>query len=316
MSYSDKIKDLRRQHSLTQSELADKLFVSRQAVSLWEQGKAAPSKDTLMLLRELYGISIDEWLEDCNDQPDTAKQKIHISKKAILIVWIALSVAIIALGIFDLVSRAQILYPKGYNNNTVITRKEAIHITQGNSGTVVFSETGNPQIKCELPAGFEADPERPGFYQGKNGTFITFNADYQGNVFNPLLGTIYYSSYEDKLYDTYIEMAEYALYMDLEDVSLFSKQDTLHLAGGARILREHLCAGQDADYYPIDGGLTQDGKGVRIYGIGLHFDSTVWLITLKDYHGCYYYITIKDPEGIGKSPDTLSAFLSSISFGE
>ena len=85
MSYPDKIKDLRRQHNLTQSEFADKLFVSRQAVSLWEQGKAAPSKDTLILLKELYGISIDEWIADCNDQADTPKHKLHISKKVILI---------------------------------------------------------------------------------------------------------------------------------------------------------------------------------------------------------------------------------------
>ena len=111
-------------------------------------------------------------------------------------------------------------------------------------------------------------------------------------------------------------MAAYALYMDLEDVSLFSKRDTLYLAGGARILREHLCAGQDADYYPIDGGLTQNGKGTRLSGIGLHFDSTVWLITLKDYRGRYYYITIKDPEGIGSSRNTVSTFLSSLSLDE
>lgn len=316
MSYSDKIKDLRKQHNLTQSELADKLFVSRQAVSLWEQGKAAPSKDTLMLLKELYGISVDEWIADYNSQPGTTKLKKCIPKRALLITSILLCIAVIAAGIFDLASRAQILYPEGYGSDTAVTRKESISITQGSSDTVVFSEIGKPQIRCNLPANFEADPKKAGYYLGKDGTFLSFSASYGENVFNPLLGSVYQSFYEEKLYDTYMEMANYALYMDLEDVSLFSKRDTLHLAGGARILRAQLCAGQDTDYYPIDGGLTQDGKGMRLYGIGLHFDDAIWLITLEDHRGCYYYITIKDPEGIGKSPNTISAFLSSLSIDE
>jgi len=80
MSYGNKIKQLRKKHNLTQSELADKLFVSRQAVSLWEQDKVAPSKDTLLILKELYGISIDEWIEE-NEATNSQKTNSSIIKK-------------------------------------------------------------------------------------------------------------------------------------------------------------------------------------------------------------------------------------------
>ena len=67
MDYSEKIKELRKEYKLSQSELAKKLFVSRQAVSLWEQGKTTPSHETLILLKKQFNISIDDWIDN-NDK--------------------------------------------------------------------------------------------------------------------------------------------------------------------------------------------------------------------------------------------------------
>ena len=75
MSYGKKIKELRKTYNLTQEELANKLFVSRQAISLWEQDKSSPSKESLLILKELFGISIDEWLLENEDKMINEKQE-------------------------------------------------------------------------------------------------------------------------------------------------------------------------------------------------------------------------------------------------
>lgn len=51
---------LRKERGLSQEELADKLSVSRQAVSKWERGEALPDTDNLIRLAKLYNVSIDE----------------------------------------------------------------------------------------------------------------------------------------------------------------------------------------------------------------------------------------------------------------
>lgn len=62
MEFSEKLKILRTQANLTQNELADKLYISRQAVSNYEQGRGYPSMDTLVLMCKLFNTSLDELL--------------------------------------------------------------------------------------------------------------------------------------------------------------------------------------------------------------------------------------------------------------
>ncbi len=54
--------DLRIKNGLSQEALAQKVFVTRQAVSRWETGETIPGTDTLKLLSELFGVSIDTLL--------------------------------------------------------------------------------------------------------------------------------------------------------------------------------------------------------------------------------------------------------------
>lgn len=54
--------ELRRKHQMTQDELAEKLFVTRQAVSRWETGETIPNVDTLKLLSKVFDISINTLL--------------------------------------------------------------------------------------------------------------------------------------------------------------------------------------------------------------------------------------------------------------
>ncbi len=63
MSLAKKLVSLRKQKGLTQMDLAERLNVSRQAVSRWEVGAAVPSTDNLKILSELYGVSVDDILK-------------------------------------------------------------------------------------------------------------------------------------------------------------------------------------------------------------------------------------------------------------
>lgn len=59
MKLEENLVRLRKEHGLSQRDLAEKLNVSRQAVSRWEQGTAMPSADNLIYLSKLYGITLD-----------------------------------------------------------------------------------------------------------------------------------------------------------------------------------------------------------------------------------------------------------------
>lgn len=64
MKINEKIYTLRKEHNLSQEELANELNVSRQTVSKWELGESCPDFDKIVPLCELFGISTEELLRD------------------------------------------------------------------------------------------------------------------------------------------------------------------------------------------------------------------------------------------------------------
>lgn len=62
MNTKDVIKQLRTKQGLSQDELAEKVFVTRQAVSRWENGDTVPNTETLKLLSRLFNVSINTLL--------------------------------------------------------------------------------------------------------------------------------------------------------------------------------------------------------------------------------------------------------------
>jgi len=62
MDFSEKLQQLRTKNNLTQEQLAEKVCVSRVAVSKWESGRGYPNLDSLKLLAKVFNISIDELL--------------------------------------------------------------------------------------------------------------------------------------------------------------------------------------------------------------------------------------------------------------
>lgn len=64
MKLSDKILKLRKQSGMSQEELAEKMNVSRQAISRWEVGSAQPDASNVLQLSKLFGVTSDYLLND------------------------------------------------------------------------------------------------------------------------------------------------------------------------------------------------------------------------------------------------------------
>ncbi len=73
MELKEKLADLRKKKGLTQAALAEKLTVSRQAVSRWEVGAAVPSTENLKCLAKLYEVPLEYLL--CEDGQEPEKQE-------------------------------------------------------------------------------------------------------------------------------------------------------------------------------------------------------------------------------------------------
>ncbi len=77
---------LRKANGLSQEALAEKLGISRQAISKWERAEASPDTDNLMALAQLYGMTLDALLNTENDTyvldgADTAQPEEEAPKK-------------------------------------------------------------------------------------------------------------------------------------------------------------------------------------------------------------------------------------------
>lgn len=62
MNTKDVILELRAKHGMSQEDLAEKVYVTRQAVSRWENGETVPNTETLKLLSKLFDVSINTLL--------------------------------------------------------------------------------------------------------------------------------------------------------------------------------------------------------------------------------------------------------------
>ncbi len=63
MTIAEKIKQLRKDNSMTQEDLAEKLNVSRQTISKWETSVTIPDADNIVAISKLFNITTDELLD-------------------------------------------------------------------------------------------------------------------------------------------------------------------------------------------------------------------------------------------------------------
>lgn len=84
MEFNEKLKQLRQNKEWTQEELAEKLFISRTAISKWESGRGFPSIESLKAISKVFDVSIDELLSNSEliiiAEKDKKEQRQHFQK--------------------------------------------------------------------------------------------------------------------------------------------------------------------------------------------------------------------------------------------
>lgn len=102
MKIGDKLKEARLRKNMTQEEVAEKIFVSRQSISNWENNKTYPDIGNVIALSDLYEISLDKLLKGSDSFMKHLEESTDIvksNKKLMAIVILAL-IAMIVMAIF------------------------------------------------------------------------------------------------------------------------------------------------------------------------------------------------------------------------
>ncbi len=99
MKFSEKLKKIRKKNNLTQEDLARQLYVTRTAISKWENDKGYPSIDSLKLISQKFNVSIDSLMSE----EDIENQKLIELKRARIFYYVAITCFFVAI-IFTLLA--------------------------------------------------------------------------------------------------------------------------------------------------------------------------------------------------------------------
>ena len=106
MIFSERLKREREKKGWSQTELAEKIHVSRQSVSKWETGKNYPSIEVIIDLSDLFGITIDELLRS---DEELKEKVIQDSKQLAYPKWKVFFDSVFLLGVLLLLSKLIII---------------------------------------------------------------------------------------------------------------------------------------------------------------------------------------------------------------
>ena len=111
MTFGEKLQSLRQRAGMSQDQLAERLEVSRQAVSRWERDETMPETDKVVALADIFGVTTDYLLrpqpepaaeepeKPSREQKDWVERFLAFAKRK----WYLLGWVLIAWGVLDLV---------------------------------------------------------------------------------------------------------------------------------------------------------------------------------------------------------------------
>ena len=114
MTFGEKLQSLRQRAGMSQDQLAERLEVSRQAVSRWERDETMPETDKVVALADIFGVTTDYLLRPQPESSETETEKPSREQKDrverflafVKRKWYLLGWVLIAWGVLDLVQLA------------------------------------------------------------------------------------------------------------------------------------------------------------------------------------------------------------------
>lgn len=161
MDFSTQIRKLRNEKELTQQQMADKLGISRQAVSSWENDRSLPDIEMLIIISRTFGITLDELILGGNDMNNMTQKLINDGKASRRagknLISVCIGTGMILLGAaamvvkamtpavvdeggilqepFFLLPRAFLLFAAGFMVFAVTGLSNFVSLVQGNAGS-------------------------------------------------------------------------------------------------------------------------------------------------------------------------------------
>ncbi|WEV74123.1 helix-turn-helix domain-containing protein [Bifidobacterium sp. ESL0798] len=115
MKLGGQIREHREAMGLSQDDLAGRIFVSRQTVSNWETGHTYPDVQNLLLLGNLFGITLDELVKG---DVETMSEEIKHNREQMLlwfaVSWVLIAISVVSYCIFAIVPHANGESPVGW----------------------------------------------------------------------------------------------------------------------------------------------------------------------------------------------------------
>lgn len=195
MNLKDKLIKLRKDNSLTQDELAEKLYVSRQTVSNWENGKFYPDIETLILISNTFNIPLDDLLKADKNVVIDIDKKIKSHKK--LKITIVLLIIILFASLF-------IGYRYHKTHKKVIRKVTTRLVPEG------YTVWGNTDERIISQSNLD-------LYVNKYINIYEYTKDFYENKPEPLVSNVKVLSYESRFIaiivsdDDYIKLKKYSL---------------------------------------------------------------------------------------------------------
>lgn len=134
---ANRLLQYRKMNNLSQEELAEKIGVSRQAVSKWERAEASPDTDNLVLLAEVYGVTLDELLKGENE-PEAKREEHSEPDEDTNYVK------------DDRVSFKKGIHVESKDGSSVHIDKNGVNVFEGGKNRVYTDEDGNVMVDEEL----------------------------------------------------------------------------------------------------------------------------------------------------------------------